>query len=289
MNRNPLALALTLMAVAGCTLNRVDLRRDALVPRIGGGGQVIEPKRVALQVAILSRPIRDDAINSAVWSVADEQMIPPEARRMLEANGLRVGLITGELPAEVEKVLKAPAPHKVEPAQFDFPDGGFALISLCESTPQASLLLSREGRAFGKDYADASGWLRVTAGFEGAHDVTLRLVPEIHHGPIQHAFGALPNAGTLAPRQFMLKDGQQEETLRELAATLTLEPGQVAVIGCRPEGARSLGAFLFTHPEPNSDRLLQKLVLIWASRSSLGLAGAPHRAPADLEPVEPPK
>ena len=88
----------------------------------------------------------------------------------------------------------------------------------------------------------------------------------------------------------MLKDGQQEDTLRELAATLTLEPGQVAVIGCRPDRPRSLGAFLFTQPEPNSDRLLQKLVLIWAAREQPRHWRGPRTgAPADLEPVEPPK
>ena len=37
-----------------------------------------------------------------------------------------------------------------------------------------------------------------------------RAVPEIHHGPIQHSFGAIPNAGSYSPQQFMLKDGQQD-------------------------------------------------------------------------------
>ena len=254
MNGKSLTLVLAMMAVAGCTLNRTGLRRETFLPWIIGGsdGQIIEPKRCKLQVAIVSRPMRDEAINGTVWSVVDEQTIPPETRRMLEANGLRVGLITGDLPAEVEAILKAPPPHKVEPAQFHLPDGDHTLISLCESTPQASLLLSRQGRAFGKDYSDASGWLRVTASFEGATDVKLRLVPEIHHGPVQHVFGAVPNPGTYSPQQFMLKDGQQEETLRELAATLTLQPGQVAVIGCRAEGAQTSGRSCSPTPSPTA-------------------------------------
>ena len=60
------------------------------------------------------------------------------------------------------------------------------------------------------------------------------------------------------PMQFSLKDGQQEETFRELAAAFTLQPGQVAVIGHDPDRRGSLGAFLFTRPEPNSDRLTQQ-------------------------------
>ena len=186
-------------------------------------------------------------------------------------------------------MLKAPPPRRVEPIQVIVPDGQHTMISLSDTNPQVSLLLNREGRVFGKDYKDASGWYRITATHEGETAVKLRFVPEIHHGPLQRAFAALPNAGTYAPQQFMQKDGQQEETLRELAVTLNLQPNQVAVIGCRPEANRSLGSFLFTQTEPNSDRLLQKVVLVWASRSNLGTAVDGTETPKGLVPVEPPK
>ena len=45
---------------------------------------------------------------------------------------------------------------------------------------------------------------------------------------------------------------------------MSLAPGQVLVIGGRGDSARGLGGFLFTRPEPNSDRVEQRLVLIWA-------------------------
>jgi hypothetical protein len=282
MKPNPrtLAMVLALLAVAGCTLNKSELRRDNPFQRIGGGGQVIEPRRCALQVAILSRPLRDAALNESLWNAAEEQEIAQEVRHALEVNGLRIGLVVGPMPADVEAILNAPPPDKIEPSQVILPDGGHTLISLNEPTPLASLLLCRENRAYGKDYADASGKFRVTAQQVGPSGVSLRFVPEIHFGPIQHAFGAVPTAGAYAPQRFMIKDGQEEETLRDLAATLTLEPGQVAVVGCRAEKQRSLGTFLFTQPEINSDRLLQKVLLIWASRSSQGLP--------TLEPVDPP-
>jgi hypothetical protein len=280
MNPKTVAFVVALLAVAGCTLNKSELRRDNLLTRIGGGGQIIEPKRCALQVAILSRPLRDEALNAGVWDVADEQVVAPEIRRALEVNGLRIGLLTGALPAEIEAILNAPPPNKVDPTKVFLPDGDHTLISLSEPTPVASLLLNRENRAYGKDYDDASGWFRVTAKQEGPTGVALRFVPEIHFGPIQHAFGAVPNAGAYAPQRFMLKDGQEEETLRDLATTLILQPGQVAVVGCRAEKERSLGTFLFTQPEVNSDRLLQKVLLVWASRSSQGLPS--------LEAVDPP-
>jgi hypothetical protein len=281
MNPSPrrVALVLTLLAVAGCTLNKSELRRDNVLTRVGNG-QLIEPKRCVLQVAFLMRPLRDEAVDVSLWNAADEQVLSSEARHALEVNGLRIGLITGALPADVESILNTSTPPKVVRTQVSLEDGNHAMLPLSETTPIASLLLCSENRAYGKDYQDASGWCRVIAKQEGATGVTLRFVPEIHHGPIQRGFGAVPNGGSMAPQQFSVRDGQEEDTLRELAATLTLQPGQLAVVGCRPDKQRSIGTFLFTQPEVNSDRLLQKVLLIWASRTTQGLP--------TLEPIDPP-
>jgi hypothetical protein len=279
-NPKRIALMLAVLAVVGCTLNKSELRRDNVLTRIGGGGQIIEPKRCVLQVAFLRRPLHDPALEVDLWNAADELGISSEIRHALEVNGLRIGLITGGLPAAVESILNAPPPDNIDRQQISQPDGDNTLLTLSEQTPLATLLLCRDNRVSGRDYLDASGWCRVTARQEGATGVSLRFVPEIHHGPIQHAFSGVPTGGSLTPQRFMVKDGQEEETFRELAATLTLQPGQIAVLGCRPEKERSLGTFLFTAPEINSDRLLQKVLLIWASRSTQGLP--------TLEPVDPP-
>ena len=86
----------------------------------------------------------------------------------------------------------------------------------------------------------------------------------------------------LSTQQFVYHDGQDEETFRELSWTIALKPDQVAVIGGRAERGRNLGNFLMTEPEPGTDRLTQKVVLIWASRSDTG--EIPNAKP---EPVKP--
>lgn len=291
MNPKGIVLVLAVLAVAGCTLNRTDPRSkdsSTFLGRFGDSGRIIEPKRCALKVAILPRPLRDPAVHSALWGTADEQMVAPEVRQGLQANGLRIGVITGGLPPEVETALQAPPPAKVDPTEFNLPDGDPTLVALNEKTQAASLLLNRDGHASGKDYKDASGWFRVTASHEGPTGVSLRFVPEIHHGPISRRFDALPsNNGTFNGMPYTLKDGQQEETLRELAATLILQPGQIAVVGCDPDRKGSLGTFLFTQAEPNSDRLLQKVMLIWATRTNLGEPGSQPNPPSGLVPIDP--
>jgi len=291
MKRRTQALVLAILAVTGCTLNKTDLRQTNFVSKIGNGGQLIEPKRCALKIAILARPVHDKVIDEGLWSVVDEQAVPPEVHRALEVNGMRVGLLSGDLPAEVESLLNKPInPGQGKPVQYiNIPDGDHTLISTGEALPQVSLLLNREGNAYGKDYKDASGWLRTTVKYEGESAISLRVLPEIHHGPISRAFSAMPNTGEFAPRQFVQKDGQQEDALRDLATSLTLKPGQVAVFGCLGKANRSLGSFLFTETEANSDRLLHRVVLIWATRSTTANPGTGMAIPAGLEPVEPPK
>jgi hypothetical protein len=271
-----------LLLVGGCALdkkNRNPLR--SVFNRIGGhSGELLEPKRCLLKVAIVNRPSADQAINKAVWRVAEEQVAPPKERRAWEANGLRLGRLFGELPLELESALKETAPQKkVDPATIYVDSGEATLLSISQAVPEATLLLNRDNRVFGNDYKDVSGYFRVTPQHEGANLVSIRIVPEIHYGPIQRTFQALPNAAAVQPQEFRINNGQQEDTIRELTTTLVLEPGQVAVIGCRPEQKRSLGSFMLTQSVAGSDQRMEKLILIWASRNLQG------QGPNDREPT----
>jgi hypothetical protein len=261
-----------LLIVAGCTLDKDGKGLGNTFNRVGGhSGELLEPKRCMLKVAILSRPYGDPAIHDAVWKTADEQIIPPKDRRAWEVNGLRIGRIIGELPPELEASLKdTTSQNKVIPSSFFVVSGESTVISVSQAVEQASLLMNRDNRIFGSDYKDVSGYFRVTARHEAANNVSLRVVPEFHHGPVQRTFQALPTAAPIGPQEFSINNGQQEETIRELATSMVLEPGQVAVIGCRPEQKGSLGTFFFTKSVAHSDQRLEKLILIWASRNLQG-------------------
>jgi hypothetical protein len=274
-----------LLVVAGCALDKKANRPEGVFNRIGGHGDgLMESRRCLLRVVILNRPLRDPAINEVVWRAADEQVVPPAERRALEANGLRVGRITGDLPLELEAILKEGSPQmpKVTPTSILVESGEqMPLISISEPVEQVSLLLNLDNRIFGKDYRSVSGFFRVTAQHDGAQGVSLRLVPEIHHGPVQRtyqALPALPGAVAYAPKALSIHDGQQEETLRNLTTTLVLDPSQVAIIGCRPEQQGALGSFLFTQAEAGSDQRRQKLILIWASRNLQGMSDGSSKA-----------
>jgi hypothetical protein len=301
------AAAAGLLAVAGCSLDNPESRPRQVFNRIGGnGGLIIQPRQCLIRAALIDRPFRDPAINEAVWRVADEQVIAPAERKALQTNGLRVGRIIGELPKEIETILKGQGTNqaKVVPLNVMLESGQSTLIGAAPRVAQVSLLVNKPNGVDGRDYQDASGYLRLTPRHEGARAVTLRIVPEIHHGPIQRTFPALPNAAGLAPQELSIRDGQKEEAFRELAVDLVLEEGQVAVIGCRPDDPKSLGTFLFSQPAGENDERHQRLILIWASRNMTGvvaeapkggdrpklfrrMVGAPDEPPANPAPPDP--
>ncbi len=272
--------ALALMALAGCNPARSDLRHKAeqvtaTVFNVNSGnnrsGQRVEPKFCMLNSAIISRSVGDKVVESSLWDVADEQSIKPELRQALEANGLRVGIITGELPADVIETFHAKAPQaETQWVHFALPDGDTTPIVINEPVESVTLLLNHGGKVDGRDYHNALGRLLITPRQSGPHDIELRVVPQIQHGERRRTIGALQTGDTFAPQEFAIKDAQQEEILRELATSLLVKPGQTLVIGCRAAQARSLGTFLCLQPEAKSDRMLQSVVLIQTGRNNDG-------------------
>jgi hypothetical protein len=291
MNRKTLAPVLAMMAMAGCNLSRTDLKNksDEVTATVYNTnndrpGRVLEPKYCKLDTATVSRPVGDHVVDGSVWEVADEQSIPIEARQALEANGIRVGIITGTLPTEVLDAFN-PAPSQTETqwVHLALPERQRTPIVVGAKVESVALLLSQRGKINGREYQNAEGRIIVTPSHSGSKSVSLRIVPEIHHGETRRTIAPLQENGPFAQQEFAIKDSQQEEILSELAVSIDLLPGQTLVLGCRPRQNRSLGAFLFTRPEPNNDQPFQSVLLIQATRNHLGeIPLKPIDEPAEL-------
>ncbi len=291
MNRKVAAPALAMMALAGCNLSRSEIKNktDQVTATVFNSnssrpGRVIEPRYCKLDSAIVSRPVGDPVVDASVWNVADEQLIPLDARQTLEANGLRIGVITGSLPADVLEAFKATPPQKeTQWVHVALPEGEHTPFVLGGTTETVTLLLNHRGKVDGRDYHDAGGRLLVTPSHSGSKAVAIRIVPEVHHGDTRRTIAPLQSNAPFAQQEFSIKDGQQEDILRELGVTVDLQPNQTLVIGCRTQQTRSLGTFLFTQPEANSDRMFQSVLLLQASRNSMGVAPTrPGDEPGEL-------
>jgi hypothetical protein len=215
--------------------------------------------------------------------------VTDEMRRSLAANGLQVGIVTGDPPPEVREVLNAPPPRKVDPATIILPDGDSTLVNVEASKAQLDLLLAQSGKSFvgGKRFSDAHGFLRISARQQPEDTIELRLMPELHHGDVRQGWGVAPGGGSFAPQQFVMQSGQAEESFRDLAAIVSVRPGQLVVLGCQPDRRGSLGHFLFSANEPNSDRVLNKVLFLWAERYNPADPPA-ITTPPGLQPIDPP-
>ena len=270
------ATAAGLLAVAGCALDKPENQPKQIFERIGGsgrGGQILQPRQCLIRAVILDRPFGDPAINDVAWKLADEQVVAAPQRKALEANGLRIGRVLGGLPRDRDDLERPGArPRQAQrPSNLLLESGQATLINVALQAPEVSLLISRDDRVSGKDYHDVSGYLRLTPRRDRAHGVSIRVTPEIHHGPLRRSFPTLPTTGGPAPQQLSIRDAQKEESLDELSVDLVLGDGQYAIFGVRPEKQRSLGSFLFSQPAAENEERHQRLVILWASRNMNGI------------------
>ena len=146
MNRKIAAPALAMMALAGCNLDRSEIKKKAIrSPRPSSTrtatapGDVLEPKYCKLDSAIISRPVGDAVVDASPWNIADEQSIPIEARQALEANGIRVGDHHREPPRRHHRDLQGqPSPEGDAVGAYRLPEGERSPIVVGAKTESAS-------------------------------------------------------------------------------------------------------------------------------------------------------
>ncbi|MCE9607944.1 MAG: hypothetical protein K8U03_23920 [Planctomycetia bacterium] len=228
---------------------------------------------VVLDVLFVRFPVGDADLNGPVWQEIDELHFTADARRRMESNGFRAGVISGPLPLKIEGLLKLSDKPSNEP------DGGRKvdvertsavkqrqlrvragrrsnLITMGESerVPEMSLLLrGDDGQVKGRTYREVMGLFATRAYPQGDGGVRIDLVPELEHGTAQKRF--VPGDG-----MFKVEFGPPHEVLEDLKLSAVLTPGQFLAVTCVPSRSGSLGYRFFT--ETKGDAAMQKLLLV---------------------------
>ena len=66
----------------------------------------MSPDSVVLEMFFVRFPFGDPAVNEKLWEEIDEQQFAPDLRERLARNGFRVGLVSGQMPVELSKLLR---------------------------------------------------------------------------------------------------------------------------------------------------------------------------------------
>lgn len=258
-----------LLMLAGCATPKSDGADSVLVlPRL-------PPDSCVLEVFFVRFPFGNPEVNQRLWEEIDEQHFPAELRRRLGQNGFRVGLVGGQIPVALSKLLELedkPAPagaaNRVNLADLDSQPrvmrqhlsigaGQRKQIVASGVYDQLPVLLREPDRLSGQTYRAAQAMLAVETFPLGDGRVRVELVPELHHDqPRQRWVGS--------QGMFRLEPGRPREVFPQMALSATLSPGSMLVISSLPQLPGSLGHYFFTEDHGN---LEQKLLVLRLSQT----------------------
>lgn len=251
------------------------------------------PGSVAIEIRFVEFPFGQADLNAPLWTEIDEQQMPPEVRKRLEANGFRAGVVGGQIPAALERKLAAELAAQVQTAdpnevnvrkkpavwgslkQWKLGDP-FKVIAAGEKErlPQLTVLVRNDqGEVLGETFQQVQGYFEGKAFAEPDGRVRLELVPQVEHGEPRNQY--VQNREGI----YQVDYSPPHEVYQQLAISGKLLPGQTLVLGGVLDRPGSLGYHYFT--EELSGRLTQKLILIrLANGPSADNAASPAEAAA---------
>jgi hypothetical protein len=238
------------LGTTGCQLLSVDREAAATDPE-KMLGQTPRPRSTArtlqLELLFVRCPPDDAELRNELWSFVDEQLLDPATRGRLAANGLRVGIVTGQLPAHLAERFSGTV--RADDATGNQPLATESLVTrrqlrllpgrrseiVTASSQQELLLLehSPDGVS-GGTYHDASPLLAVVARPAADGRVTLEAVPEIRHGPIEKTWVGEDG-------MFRLESGQKRHRLDHLAFSVTIPADAMLLVGHAGDDTATVG------------------------------------------------
>jgi len=258
------------LAVAGsCAKVEVDGKSPLELPHL-------PPDSVVLDIFFVRFPFGDSMPNRALWQELDEQHFTTDARRQLDRNGFRVGLVGGHVPVVLSQLMEltddAPTAGQVSETCLEDMESTPRVVrrhkqlragKRCEIVTsgvydEVPVVFNESAGLCGQSYDKAQGILSVKAFPMPDGRVRLELVPELHYGDAQHRY--VGNQGVLH-----LEAGRPRRVFDEMTVTATLSAGQMLVLSsldCRPG---SLGHYFFT--QETAGQLEQKLLVVRLSQT----------------------
>lgn len=240
----------------------------------------LSPDSAVFDVVIVRIPYSEQAVAQKIWEEIDEQHLPADLRTRLAQNGFRAGVVGTTLPMELSKLLDLqtqPAeqgsattialadlaqPIRNEHRHMPLRSGRRGEVVTSATYERLPVLIRTDDGVCGQTYDQAQPLLAVTPTLLADGRVRIDVAPELHHDqPRQRWVG---EQGILR-----LEAGRPRRVFDDLAASATLSPGEMLVLGCLPDRPGSLGHNFFSEC---GEQPVQKLVifrLVQTQHSSL--------------------
>jgi hypothetical protein len=204
---------------------------------------------MTMEFAYLRRSIDDPYLNSALWHEADENCVPLEKRPLLAANGLRVGLISGTVPAKLQHWLCSDGQSDAH--RLITRAGHVSFLPLGENPADLKFSLHEDAgtRMFEMQAAQCGLGVRLSVAENG--DTVVQLEPCVR-------FGALGRLAQPAPSGSGLEvtGERSEEKFPILGWEQALTPSDYIIVGGLAEKPGTLGYACFVQPDTKTQNLL---------------------------------
>jgi hypothetical protein len=261
-----LLIALLPAALAGC-LHEADRPRwfDQL-PLLGG---IPDGDTAAVEYVVVERPAGDE-INRRVWDRIDEQILPFEARALLEETGLRVGIASESAPGPLRKMIEDPRTNRGHRGRLFALDKPAPLaVGTALARAEFAVPAPDGGEAnFARDAASLG--FEITVRDAGEGKVVIHLAPNARY---QDPNRLLPIDGGIR--------GEATESFPGAAFDVTVAPTEYLVIGTDWYWEGTFGHLLFTGG--TDERPVQRLLVLRGTRTK-----AEGSAPGDKSAQAPP-
>ena len=203
--------------------------------------QAHAPRTIPIEVTFVRHDPRDPAFGADLWRHVDEQALDADLRRRLDANGLRAGVVTGTLPADVARRLEPSA--AIDPSDPNA-SGLRRLLRLLPgrradvvaAAGLAELVLLERGSdgVGGGTYRDATTLVSLQAWPDADGRIRIRLVPEVRHGAVRRSW--VGEEG-----MFRLEAGQSRHAFDDLGIAARLPAGGLLLVGAADSDGAAVG------------------------------------------------
>ncbi len=289
MDRNPLhrLLAFALMALtvalSGCHLMSKPEWTATKTKLLDLPAARMSTDSVILEIAFVHVTPEANRVDAELWHDVNEIPLPWETQKKLFQNGVRCGLIAGQIPASLQELIKAEKNtldlhelngnlnHQLTSRnqRIHSRAGRRGQVILGNQIQPTIHLVTREDDyASGETFHQAQCALEIRTYPLGDGRVRLQLTPEIQHGDMKSQF--VGHEGS-----WLLDTKRETRSFDALSMEITMSPGESLLLSCTPT-VKGLGQYMFVEGKSDSDT--QYLVLIRLAQTQFDDLFAPNKS-----------
>lgn len=224
----------------------------------------VSPDSVILEIQLVDFRNPAEGDFQTLWSAVDEHCIASDVRHQLAENGLRCGILDGQVPQFLRSAIEAS--HRASEAtpgtlpsesgssyrQLACRAGRRYEIAATEVAEERIEMFKDSGKVRAMKFSDCQGLFSLVATPSGTGEVAVALTPLVRHGAVRSRFKP-------GPANFVNVPAQDESELLFLQVNGQLRPGATLIVGAAMN-QKGIGSWYFRDGEAGQKLLLIRLM-----------------------------